>query len=151
VSAILDGAWRVSVGFLIGMRDEIDHDRGGQDQHGVLALVDVDRIRVGETEPLLAHARHLAAAAREDVFMVEEVALGFEVVGARDIDAELRAEQRDRCFLTTATVAPPRTISYCGPILSSFCSIRASSWPPLSLNESLLPKLNTFPSTWYAT
>ena len=82
--------------FLIGVRDEVNHDRRGQDQHGVLPLVDVDCVSVRQTDPLLARARHLVAVALEHIFVVEEVAPGLEVVGARDIDAEPGAKQREQ-------------------------------------------------------
>ena len=81
------------------MGHEVDHDCGGQDQDRVLALVDVDRVRVRETEPLLARPRHLAAAPLEGVLVVEEVALGFEVIGAGHVDGEPGAKQCEQVLL----------------------------------------------------
>ena len=60
----------------------IDHDRAGKDEHVVLALGDVDAVRVGQGEPPLRDGRHVAVAAAEDVLVVEEVALRLEVVGS---------------------------------------------------------------------
>jgi hypothetical protein len=70
------------------MRHEIDHDRRSQDEDVVLAFADVDCVGIRQTEPLLADARHVAAAALENVLVVDEVPLGFEVVGTRDVDGE---------------------------------------------------------------
>jgi hypothetical protein len=74
--------------------------------------VNVGRIRVGQREPLLADSRDLAAGALEDVFVVEEVSTGLEIVWAGDIHRELARGSVNRRFFTRAIVSPPRLISY---------------------------------------
>ena len=81
------------------MRHQIDDDRRGQNQHVVLALVDVDPVGVGQAEPPLAHARDLPAAAFEGVFVVEEVTRRLQIIGPRHVDGEPAAKQREQVLL----------------------------------------------------
>ena len=57
----------------------VHDDRTGEDQDRILALDDVDAIRVRPAEPPLRHGCHRAAAASELVLVIEEVAVRLEI------------------------------------------------------------------------
>ena len=58
-----------------GMTRLVHDDCTGEDQDRILALDDVDAIRVGPAEPPLRHGCYRAAAASELVLVIEEVAV----------------------------------------------------------------------------
>jgi hypothetical protein len=70
-----------------------------EDERIVLFGVDIHRVCVGDAEPTLAHVCHLAVRSPEDVLVIEEVARGFEIVRAGNVDAEPRAREREQPLL----------------------------------------------------
>ncbi len=73
--------------------DLVDTDRGRQDQGVVLAGGDLDSVRVADPEPALRDLRDLVAASLDLELVVDDVALGLEVVPVLDLDREAVAKR----------------------------------------------------------
>src|SRR6266487_4402650 len=72
----------------------VDNDGAGQNQDLIFAFRDVNAVGVSPREPAFRHLRDFAAATPEGVLVVEKVALGIKVIGARHIHGEFAAEER---------------------------------------------------------
>src|SRR5919107_5178826 len=60
----------------------VDDDGAREDQDVILPFAYVDAVSVGEAEPALRHGRDDMVTAPERVFVIEEIARRFEIVGA---------------------------------------------------------------------
>src|SRR5262245_30358192 len=70
----------------VSVADDVDDDGAGEDEDVVFVGGDVDAVGVGPGEPAFGAGGDGAAGAGEFVFVVEEVAGGFEVIGAGDVN-----------------------------------------------------------------
>src|ERR1035437_507955 len=90
------GKARLSVALMVAMADHIDYNGAGQNEHIVLASVDVHAVGVGKGEPTFRHLSHCLAGASERVFHVEKTTFGLEIVGAGYVHGKLAAKQREQ-------------------------------------------------------
>src|SRR5688572_9374348 len=85
--------------FVFLVADQIDDDGAGQNYDRVFISVDVHAVGVGPGKPFLAYLRHDLAVTLKGVFVIEEAALRFQIVGAGHIDGETTAKQREELLL----------------------------------------------------
>src|SRR5262249_40780723 len=81
---------------MVGVASHIDHDSASEDQDVVLSRSNLDTVSIRPREPLFGDLRDLDAVARDFVLMIHEVALGLQIIGARDIDSESAFEEREQ-------------------------------------------------------
>src|ERR1700761_8627378 len=76
----------------VGVADHVDDDGDGEEEDVVFTGGDVDAVGVGEGEPLLGDGGDGLVVASDGVFVVGEVAGGFEGGLAVEFDGEAVAE-----------------------------------------------------------
>src|SRR4051812_17934525 len=77
----------------------VDDGGDGQDESGILPLLDLDPVGVGDAEPLLRDLGDLVTVALDLVLVVDDVALHLEVLTVLDLDVEPLPQRRDQRLL----------------------------------------------------
>src|SRR5260370_34283086 len=83
----------------ITVTGHIDHDRTCQNENGYLAWSDIDAIRVRPRKPLLRYFCDAAAIASEDVFVVAQISLSFQIAVPLHMNREGTLEEREELLL----------------------------------------------------
>src|SRR6266849_4122744 len=93
-------------GFFLGLRDgygrltppadQFDHHRTREDEGLIFAFIDFNPAGGGEGEPAPRADCHGLIRAREDVLVIQKVAVGFETVGPAHADREPMAEAGEK-------------------------------------------------------
>src|SRR5690348_14801217 len=83
------------VSLVIGMTRLVDDHGAGEDENIVLAVRDVDAVRVAKRDPLLRHRCDHAVTSPKAVLVIEQIPFGFEIVRAGDVDDEAVMQERE--------------------------------------------------------
>jgi hypothetical protein len=95
--------------FISGLRDgerrlpspanQFDHYRAGENEGLIFAFIDFNTAGGGEGEPAPRDDCHGLISAREDVLVIEKVAVSLEIAGTAHVDREPMAEAGEKLTL----------------------------------------------------
>ena len=113
------------------MRERVDGDGDGEDQHGLALVEHVDAVRVPHAEPLLGDLGDLVAVTLHLVFVIDDVPVHLDVIATVDLDVE-SVTNPTNAFFTVADRPPCRSILILSRTLSFFSWISATVFRPAS-------------------